>query len=410
VGTGFDGRTLLALRRKLDAITSDRPAFANPPRGAEARGVHWVEPRLVAEIAFTEWTNEGTLRHPSFRGLREDKSARDVVRESPAAMKSGSASPETRGSGSRSRRRAASADHDNVVAGVALSNATKLLYPDAGLTKGDVARYYEMIADRLLPHVRNRPLSLVRCPEGWKRKCFYQKHATDAVSGALERVTVQENGGPALYMMANTTAALVTLAQMGVLELHPWGSTARKLTAPDRLIFDLDPDDKLPWGEVADAARHVRALLDEIGLACFLKTTGGKGLHVVVPIRPTLHWDGVKAFSRGVADLLVRAFPDRFTAQMAKARRSGRIFIDYLRNADGATAIAPYSLRARAGAPVAMPIGWNELRADVRLDHFNLRSVPARLKRLKADPWGDFFASERTLTRAMMKRIGIAPP
>ena len=413
VGTGFDGRTLLVLRRKLDALTIDRPAFANPPRGAEARGVHWVRPRLVGEIAFTEWTDEGTLRHPSFQGLREDKAARDVRREKPATMATGSTARTTRPApraegAARTHKQVARGGPDKVVAGVALSNATKLLYPEVELTKQDVARYYEEVAERLLPHIRNRPLSLVRCPNGWERQCFYQKYANETVSGALERVRVEESDGSALYMMANTTRALVTLAQMGVLEVHPWGSTAKRLARPDRVVFDIDPDDRLPWSQVAAAARDVRKLLDQIGLSCFLKTTGGKGLHVVVPIRPTLTWEQVKAFSRGVADLLVRTFPDRFTAQMSKAKRTGKVFVDYLRNTEGATAIAPYSLRARARAPVALPIGWHELRADVRFDHFNLRNVPARLKRLKSDPWADFFAAERSLTRAMLKRIGVA--
>ncbi len=416
VGTGFDEKTLESLRRKLDALLQKEPPFSNPPRGAEARRAHWVKPQLVAEIAFTEWTEDGTLRHPSFQGLREDKKARDVVRERPAEEKAKggrrkakdarTAASRPKAAARRGHAGASAVEPANVVAGVTLSNPDKLLYPDAGLTKMDVARYYETMADWMLPHLRNRPLSLVRCPNGWQQKCFYQKHANDSVSDLLERVTVQESNGPGIYMMANTTGALVALAQMGILEIHPWGSTAKKQGYPDRLIFDIDPDDKLPWGNIADAARQVRTVLEEIGLKCFLKTTGGKGLHVVVPVKPVQPWDTAKAFTKAIADLFVRTFPDRFTAQMAKATRRGKIFIDYLRNDEGSTAIAPYSLRARANAPVATPIGWDEMDEEVRFDHFNLRDVPERLKRTRKDPWADFLETSQSVTGAMMKKVG----
>jgi bifunctional non-homologous end joining protein LigD len=387
VGTGFDEKTLASLRRKLDALVQDEPPFSNPPRGAEARRAHWVKPELVAEIAFTEWTEDGTLRHPSFQGLREDKRAEDVVRERPGeSLKT--------------------AGDERVVAGVTISNPDKLLYPDAGITKRDVALYYEAVADWMLPHVRNRPLSLLRCPDGWK-KCFFQKHATGKVSGLLERIEVKESAKTADYMMANSTGALAALAQMGVLEIHPWASTAKKLGHPDHIIFDLDPDDKLPWSDLVDAARQVRTALDEIGLRGFLKTTGGKGLHVVAPIKPTQPWAVIKDFTRAIAELFVKTFPDRFTAQASKAGRRGKIFIDYLRNAEGATAIAPYSLRARAGAPVALPIEWDELHEDLRFERFNLRNVPERLARRKGDPWDGFSRSQRAVTAAMMKRVGM---
>lgn len=412
VGTGFNEATLAALKKKLDALATREPPFVNPPRGAEARRSHWVEPELVAEVRFTEWTADGTLRHPSFQGLREDKKAREVVRERPAPAQTpgdeASAAPARRQRAGRrtSAASAGGAAARNTVAGIALSNADKVLYPEAGITKRDLACYYAAVADWILPHLQNRPLTLVRCPNGWNQKCFYQKNARDAVDEAVERVAVTTSEGPAQYMMANALPAAVALVQMGVLELHPWGSSRPKLGCPDRIVFDFDPDDGLGWAEVVEAVRLTKTLLEEIGLQCYLKTTGGKGLHVVVPVRPSRGWGEIKGFSKAVAELLCRTFPDRFTDKVSKSRRRGKIFIDYLRNSEGATAIAAYAVRARANAPVATPIAWSELRRDVRYDHFNIGNVPSRLKRLKTDPWAGFFEARQTITAAMMKKVG----
>jgi bifunctional non-homologous end joining protein LigD len=252
---------------------------------------------------------------------------------------------------------------------------------------------------------KGRPLSLLRCPDGWQAECFYQKHVDKAADPAIAQVEVPERSGGATYMMANSLAAIVGLVQLGVLELHPWGSRAPKLERPDRLVFDLDPDKAVSWQQLADAAALLRALLGELGLAAFVKTTGGKGLHVVVPIRATLSWEQAKAFAKSVADSMVTAFPRRFVARASKVRRKGRIFIDYLRNAEGATAVSAYSLRARANAPVATPIAWEELRRDVRFDYFSLASVPQRLKRLKVDPWAEFFNTEQSVSAATLKRL-----
>ena len=292
------------------------------------------------------------------------------------------------------------------VAGVALSHADKLLYPDAKISKLDLARYYEAIGDWIVPHLKGRPLSLVRCPDGWKAECFYQKHAEKSVSQAVGRVSVPESGGHAMYLMADSVPALVGLVQWGVLELHPWGSRQPKLDRPDRLIFDLDPDEGVDWSQITEAVGLLRTLLDEMGLVGFLKTTGGKGLHVVTPIRPTLDWERAKGFTKAVAELLTATFPDRFTATLSKSRRKGKIFVDYLRNTEGATAVCAYSPRARANAPVATPIAWEELREDVRFDHFNLRNVPKRVSGLRSDPWREFFALRQTVTAAMLKRVG----
>jgi len=409
VGTGFDDATLNSLRRVLDKLVAKTTPFANPPRGYAAKGVHWVRPTLVAEVAFTEWTHDGTLRHPSFQGLRKDKKASEVMRER-AVKKTPSAKKSAVAAARRPKRNGAAptASSNAVVAGIALSHPDKLLFPADKLTKRDVAQYYEKVGEWMVPHLRERPLSLVRCPDGWQGQCFYQKHADKSVNAAVNRIAVPEGNGTATYMSANSTEAVVALLQWGVIEVHPWGSRKPKLDRPDRLIFDFDPDDGVGWPELVSAVQVMRTLLDEMELTGFLKTTGGKGLHIVVPIRPTIEWDVAKSFTKAVADLLVATFPDRFTATLSKAQRKGKIFIDYLRNGLGATAVAPYSVRAREHAPVATPIAWEELTRDVRFAHFNVGNVPARVARLKKDPWAEFFEVSQSLTKAMMKRVGLA--
>jgi bifunctional non-homologous end joining protein LigD len=394
VGTGFNDATLKKLAAQLKQRIVDGSPFANPPTGAEGRRAHWVKPDLVGEVAFTEWTRDATLRHPSFQGLREDKRARDVVREQPVH-----AAPAGRD------------DATGEVAGVAISNGAKLLYPEAGITKLDVARYYAAVGDVLVPHLRDRPLTLVRCPNGWDKPCFYQKHAAESASRYIERIDIRDSGGVKPYMMANSVSAVVALLQMGVLELHPWGSRAPKLGYPDRLVFDFDPDESLGWDRIVDAVTVLRKLLDTLELECFLKTTGGKGLHIVIPLQPTRTWDDAKAFCSAVAELLVRTFPDRYTSKVAKVRREGRIFVDYLRNTEGATAVAPYSARAKSRAPVAMPIDWSALARDVRFDHFNVGNVPALLAKRKHDPWERMPRVRQELTDAMLQQVGarIAP-
>jgi len=292
------------------------------------------------------------------------------------------------------------------VAGVSLSHPDKLLFPEAGITKLSLARYYERVAGHMLPYVKNRPLSLVRCPDGWGGQCFYQKHAAEAVHEAVQRVQVPEGDHTATYLAADSLSALVGLAQWGVIELHPWGARAPHPDKPDVLIFDFDPADDVPWARLAQGVKMLKTLLDDLGLKSFLKTTGGKGLHVVVPVRPTLDWDEAKHFTRTVAELFAQTFPDRFTSTMSKAQRAGRIFIDYLRNAEGATAIAPYGVRARENAPVSTPIAWRELARDVRFDHFNVKTVPARLARQRLDPWKDFASTRQSVTRAMLDKLG----
>ncbi|HSC98538.1 MAG TPA: DNA ligase D, partial [Casimicrobiaceae bacterium] len=429
VGTGFNEALLASLAQALQKRAVDKSPFINPPTGAEGRRAHWVKPDLVCEVSFTEWTRDGTLRHPSFQGVREDKRARDVVREEPAhaapdaASADGPpptpASPRPKKQATTSSRdpaskrtgtaqRSSTAKSPDTIAGVAISNGDKVLYPEAKVTKRELARYYETIGDWIVPHLENRPLTLVRCPNGWNKPCFFQKHASESVSEFIERVDIREGGGEQPYMMANTVSAVVALVQMGVLEIHPWGSRAPRLAYPDRLIFDFDPDESLGWEKVVEAVDILRKLLETLGLRPFIKTTGGKGLHVVIPIRPTRAWDQAKAFCKAIAELLVRTFPDRFTSKITKSTREGRIFVDYLRNAENATAIAAYSVRAKSNAPVAMPIAWEQLKDDLRFDHFNVRNVPGLLRRRRHDPWSDLDVVEQELTDAMLRQVGVS--
>jgi bifunctional non-homologous end joining protein LigD len=409
VGTGFDDAMLRKLTPELVKREVDKPAFADPPRGYEAKGAHWIRPELVAEIAFTEWSRDGALRHPSFQGLRPDKKASEVVRErpadTPAAAKKVAKAPAAKSPAAK-RAPARKSEERTEIAGVVISNPDKLYFPEANVTKGDLAQYYADVAPLLLPHIADRPLSLVRCPDGWQGQCFYQKNADKAVNPAVSRIPVSEDGGDRVtYMGASTPTALVALVQWGVIEMHPWGARAPRLDRPDRLIFDFDPDPELPFSELVTAVTLLRSLLGEMNLTGFLKTTGGKGLHVVLPIRATLSWDEAKSFTKSVADLMVRTFPDRFVATIAKAKRHGKILIDYFRNAREATAVAPYVVRSRANAPVAMPIHWSELDRDVRNDYFNVGNARERLSTSKDDPWADFLDTKQTITAAMRKRL-----
>jgi bifunctional non-homologous end joining protein LigD len=393
VGTGFSDSLLKKLYRKLSELERQKPPFVNPPTGYEAKGAHWVAPTLVAEIRFAEWTQEGILRQPSFQGLRTDKPATAIGRERPQHL----VEERTPSSPSKTRRNRPPETRP-------LSNPDRVLYPDIGLTKAALADYYEQIADWMLPHLRGRPLTLVRCPEGYQ-KCFYQKHVNQRVPKAIGRIEIEEDEGRDTYMLAESREALIGLVQMGVLEVHTWGSTKDRLEHPDRLTFDLDPDPSVPWMQVIEAAHLTKTLLSELGLVSFLKTTGGKGLHIVTPIQRTCGWDEAKTFAKLVADHLVATIPQRFTSNMAKRARKGKIFIDYLRNARGATAIAAYSTRAKPGAPVSVPIAWEELSEDLPSDYFTVMNVPDRLKRLRRDPWEAYHRSTRRVTADMSRRL-----
>jgi bifunctional non-homologous end joining protein LigD len=293
-----------------------------------------------------------------------------------------------------------------LVAGVRVTHPERVLFDEMGITKEALARYYESVAEHILPELRERPLSLVRCPQGPGEGCFYQKNIDEKFSAEIERVPV-ELGGGGVYAAANSIAAVISLVQMGVIELHVWGSTTRDLARPDRMVFDLDPDPSVPWREVMAAARLTRERLDALGLESFLKTSGGKGLHVVVPLSRRHDWDEVKEFSRALAESMEQDEPRLFTTKMAKKERPKKIFIDYLRNAEGATTVAAYAVRAREGAPVSTPLHWDELGGRMKPQQFNVGTVPRRLAGLRSDPWKAFRRTSQNLTAPMKRSLGI---
>jgi len=407
VGTGFDTRSLKALHAKLEALERERSPLKSPPPGS-TRDIHWVEPKLVADVAFTEWTRDGILRHPTFHGLREDKSAREIVKELPKRpAAAGSSSHGRRGVRTRGAARAAKPVASPVpvtIAGVTLTHPDRVLYPGQGITKRDLAAFYEEISDWILPHVVERPLSLVRCPAGQGTACFYQKHVGPEASDSIEGVKVKEKGAVRTYAYIEDLAGLVSLVQMGVLEVHPWGSRVGNLEHPDRLTLDIDPAPGVPWKRVIATARQLRALLLELRLKSFVKTTGGKGLHVVVPLAAKQSWETVKDFARGIAEAMVQRAPEEYTASLSKASRTGKLFIDYLRNSQGATAVAAYSTRALPGAPVATPVAWDELGTDLRSDQFTVKNLPRRLAARRKDPWDGFLKLRQSLPEAPRSR------
>jgi bifunctional non-homologous end joining protein LigD len=388
VGTGFRAETVADLRRKLELRARATPPVPDAPR---LRDVTWARPELVCEVSFSEWTNDGALRHPVFLGLREDKPATDVVHEREehlatlqipraAARRARAPSPTGRG------------PEPLVVRGVTITHAGREVDEASGVTKGDLARYYGAVVDALLPYANKRPLTVVRCPSGRGKKCFFQKHAMPGMGGSIRRATVGEH--EIIYVSKAT--GILELVQFGVIELHAWGSRLPAADKPDWIVLDLDPDEGLPYGRVVEAALEAREVLQGIGLRSWVKTTGGKGLHVVAPFRPRHGWDAVKGLAHAVAEDFARRAPDAFTATLAKSARRGKIFVDYLRNGEGATAALPYSARARAGITVAMPIAWEDVRR-VHPEDFTVRTAPGLLSRRRRDPWADLLTMKQRL-------------
>ena len=309
---------------------------------------------------------------------------------------------------------------------VTITHPQRVFWPTTGQTKKDLITYYDGVADWMLPHVLGRPVAMLRCPDGVEAAppggrrgrrgqtgpCFFHKHPGPDFPGPIQRVTITESGGPAIYLAITEAGSLTALAQMGVLEIHVWGSTWPDIEHPDMLVFDLDPDPALPWRALADGSRLVRDTLNALGLESFVKTTGGKGLHVVAPIKPSEDWQVVHDFAKAVAETVVAQAPDRYTANMSKAKRVGKIFIDYVRNNRGSTCIAPYSSRARERATVAVPLRWTELSGRIRPDTYTIATLPARLRRLKSDPWERYFEVQKaqSLTPRMRGAVGSGGP
>ncbi|MDG4876328.1 DNA ligase D [Mesorhizobium sp. WSM4935] len=379
VGTGFDTAEMARLM-KIMAPLEQKAATVEAPR-AEVRGAHWLRPKLVAEIAYTEMTNEGTLRHPSYLGLREDKKPEAVALET---------------------------EHHTatlpppVTNTIAISNRGRVIYPESNITKGQLADYYADVAAIMLPWAGGRPISLVRCPQGRAKKCFFQKHDAGSFGEKVHHVGITEKDGhEEPYLYVDDAEGLMTCVQMGTIEFHGWGARIEDVEKADRLVFDLDPDEGLDFEAVRAAAFQFRDILKSLGLTTFPMLTGGKGVHVIAPLTPRAEWPEVKAFASRLAQAAAQSDPSHFTAALSKAKRKGRIFVDYLRNQRGATAIMPYSARSRPGAPVAAPITWAEMKTIYAPSHFHVGDAPELKKRAASKALAGWGRADQVLPALM---------
>jgi bifunctional non-homologous end joining protein LigD len=377
VGTGFSAKVAQDLMTRLQVLETDQSPFDPPLQGIEKRGVRYVRPELVAEVDFRAWTGEGNLRHAAFKGLREDKAAREVTGEGrPARFEAADPAPVRR---------------------VKLSHPDRIYWPEEGITKAELADYYTEIWPWIAPHITGRPLALLRCPDGIGGQQFFQKHEWKGMNAAILRVQDPADAKDPPSLAISSLDGLVALVQSAALEIHPWGSTLTDWEKPDRIVIDLDPGEGVEWEDLVTAAQEVRERLEAAGLVGFAKTSGGKGLHVVAPLKPKAEWPAVKTFCHDLARAMASDDPSRFVATIAKSKRQGKILVDYLRNQRGATAVAAYSTRARPGAQVSAPLTWDELAAGARPADFTLRTMPERLRSLRSDPWDGFTDAARPM-------------
>jgi len=378
VGTGFSTKSAHDLAGRFTTIAVEKPVLTRAKSsGLPAReweSIHWVKPVLLCEVAFTEWTQDGRIRHPSFQGLREDKDAGEVKKETPVRVASTSGA-------TIAQRKAGSL----LVSGIAITHPDRVISETGHITKGELAEYYSGVAPLLLPRIARRPVSLLRCPSGIDGDCFYQRNPGKGLGPDVKPFEFRNNGKKNEYLYIENEKGLLELIQMGVIEIHPWGATIDAIDFPDRLIFDLDPADDVPFAGLKLAARDLRQRLKHKGLESVLKCTGGKGLHVTVPLAAKDKWPVVKSFAASVAEEMVTAAPQAYVATMSKAKRSGKIFVDYFRNDYTATAIADYAVRARPGAPVAVPLEWDELKSLKAPSQFMIKDVLKRLENKKSD-------------------------
>ena len=383
VGTGFNAKLMAELMEKMEPLAVDK-APVEVPR-ADRKGAHWIEPKLVAEINFAEFTDDGILRHPSFIALREDKPAKDVVKEVPQHL-------ETKGAKAKapkSKKAGGAAAEDF---GIEISSPERVIFPELGLTKKDLADYYAAIEPLIMIDAAKRPMTLIRCPGGRTGECFFQKHDKGTFGPHVKHIPIEESDGAIEdYLYFDDIRGLLASVQMGTIEFHGWGSKVEKVEYPDRLVFDLDPDVGLDFSKVKDAAVRLKALLEDLGLKSFPLLSGGKGVHVVVPLDQSKDWPTVKSFAERFSRAISEAEPQTFTANIRKVQRKGRIFLDWLRNQRGATAVMPYSARSREGAPVAAPVAWEELDKYNGGNHFSIRDADQLLKRASSkmlSGWG----------------------
>ncbi|HEX6959601.1 MAG TPA: DNA ligase D [Ferrovibrio sp.] len=390
VGTGYNARIAADLLGRLGKLKRKTSPFASAGAQPEKPGeIEWVRPELVVEVEFASWTSSGVLRQASFKGLREDKAAPEVRTEMPTRVAANASGAAKAGAG---KAKAAT-----------VSNPEKLLWPADGVSKQDLADYYARFADHLLPHLVGRPISLIRAPDGIEGETFFQRHYAKGMPAGIQPAKVRNEKQP--YLMIKHAGGLQALAQYGVVEIHPWGAKSSNIEKPDLLIFDFDPDEGLGFAMIKRAVLAMHGHLESFGLNSFVKLTGGKGVHVVAPLKPGADWEMAKGFTKAIAENFAEADPDNFTATMSKRRRKGRIFVDYLRNAKTSTAVAPWSPRGRPGAPIAVPVTWEFFAGLRQLPVYSM----TRLQEVERhfDAWKDFNACRATLTKTMLKKAGL---
>lgn len=396
VGSGFSEATLKQLYEQMLLLQRDSSPLAEKLTAAQSRGVHWIEPKLICEAEFAQWTRDGIIRHAVFVGLRSDKPISEVGHEYAVGHKAEAAAKPV-------EKAKPPAKGKPQVAGVAISHPDRVIDSESGVQKVELAQFYEAIAGWILPHLSLRPVALLRCPEGIGGEQFFQKHAERLAIPHITQLDPKLDPGHARLMEIDSVQALVGAAQMGTIELHTWGATHDRIETPDRIVLDLDPDPDLPWRRMIEATQMVLAVLDELGLEAWLKTSGGKGMHIIVPLARQADWDTVKGFARSIAEFMTRQLPERFTATSGPKNRIGKIFIDYLRNTRGASTVAAYSVRARPGLPVSVPISRAELPELLSAGQWNVGNLQERLDGLKADPWAGYKNRQRLSKKILAK-------
>ena len=387
VGTGFNEATLKSLLAQLKPLRAKKPAVVNPPSGFEAKGVHWLKPSLLAEVAFAEMTQDGLVRHAVFHGLRDDKPARDITQERAKTVKQSESEP------------------DLASGKVRITHPDRVIDASSGTTKMQLAEYYASVAEWILPQLKDRPVALVRAPDGIAGELFFQKNAEHLAIPGIRTLDKKVTGQP--VMLINNAEALIGAVQMSTVELHTWNATTVDLEKPDRFVLDLDPDPALPWKSMVEATALTLAVLDELGLRAFLKTSGGKGIHLVVPLIRKHGWDEVKDFSHAIVSHMAKLLPERFSAVSGPKNRVGRIFIDYLRNGLGATTICAYAARTREGLPVSVPLFIDEVKEIKGGNQWNIHNVHERLAEVGDEPWVDMKKTRQSITAEMRKRVGM---
>jgi bifunctional non-homologous end joining protein LigD len=412
VGTGFNEATLKSILAQLKPLQVKKAAVVNPPSGFEAKGVHWLKPKLLAEIAFAEMTKDGSVRHAVFHGLRDDKPAKDITEERAKPVKTSETKSAAQSPAKKPAKKAPAEKAETAPSQLGLANGkVRITHPDrvidavSGTTKMQLAEYYASVAEWILPQLKDRPVALVRAPDGIAGELFFQKNAERLAIPGISTLDKDVTGQP--VMLINNAEALIGAVQMSTVELHTWNATTVDLDKPDRFVLDLDPDPALPWKSMVEATALTLTVLDELGLKAFLKTSGGKGIHLVVPITRKLGWDEVKDFSHAIVSHMAKLLPDRFSAVSGPKNRVGRIFIDYLRNGLGATTICTYSARTREGLPVSVPLFREEVGEIKGGNQWNVHNVHERLAEVGDEPWADMKKTRQSITAEMRKRVGM---